>query len=70
MKVCELNNELLKVYGDWLNELRQINDGKFLSDSYSNPYFIAAPESWLNSKLKYGRWQRGSGRRLRKGGVV
>ena len=33
MKVCELNNELLKVYGDWLNELRQINDGKFLSDS-------------------------------------
>lgn len=52
MNVCELNNELLKVYGDWLNELRQINDGKFLSDSYSNPYFISAPESWLNSKLK------------------
>ena len=44
----DLNKELQTLYKEWADNI----DEKFLTDDYSNPYYISIPTGWCKSKNK------------------
>ncbi len=58
---------LLDLYKKWAKEFEKIEDGKFLSKEYSNPYYISIPDDWFDRDKRimivgeegYGEWGAG-----------
>lgn len=58
-----MQKELNELYKKWLNDVED-KCPEFLSDNYSNPYFVSIPDGWVNAKHKimivgeegYGKW--------------
>ncbi|MCD7788346.1 MAG: hypothetical protein LUH59_05395 [Firmicutes bacterium] len=63
----EIDEQLKKVYSQWLDELKMVAP-QFLSENrYSNPYFTCVPKGWCDSAVRilivgeegYGPWGHG-----------
>ena len=62
--INQIREDLLVMYKEWANEFKEIDNGRFLTEQYSNPYYISIPDNWFDNNVRimivgeegFGEW--------------
>lgn len=73
--INQIREDLLVMYKEWANEFKEIDNGRFLTEQYSNPYYISIPDNWFDNNVRimivgeegFGEWGVGKQYGWRKG---
>ena len=65
--INQIREDLLVMYKEWANEFKEIDNGRFLTEQYSNPYYISIPDNWFDNNVRimivgeegFGEWGAG-----------